>query len=272
MTRLHFLIAFPFTLAGVLWSARPAQAYTVRPGDTLWSLSQRTGVPVDQLARENGIADPNHILVGQRLTLALPTPPAPTVPAAPTAVYTVRPGDTLWGIARRFGVSVADLERLNDVSNPRRLLPGQILHLGTQRAPEAVSGAAARELMVRAANEEQVDPNLVLAVSLWESGYNNSMISRDGAIGLMQILPSTAAWAGPALLGHPVDVYRAWDNALLGAALLRHYLDDFNGDVRLALAAYYQGESATRRYGIYPSSRNYVNGILALRARLAAST
>src|SRR5579884_3018530 len=221
MTRLHFLIAFPFTLAGVLWSARPAQAYTVRPGDTLWSLSQRTGVPVDQ-----------------RLTLALPTPPAPTVPAAPTAVYTVRPGDTLWGIARRFGVSVADLERLNDVSNPRRLLPGQILHLGTQRAPEAVSGAAARELLVRAANEEQVDPNLVLAVSLWESGYNNSMISRDGAIGLMQILPSTAAWAGPALLGHPVDVYRAWDNALLGAALLRHYL----------------------------------NGILALRARLAAST
>src|SRR5579884_720672 len=262
MTRLHFLIAFPITLAGVLWGTRPVQAYTVQPGDTLWSLSQRSGVPVDQLARQNGIADPNHILVGQQLTLA---------PAAPTAVYTVRPGDTLWAIAQRFGVSVADLERLNGVSDPRRLLPGQVLRLGVQRGPEAVSGAAARQLLLRAAEVEQVDPNLVLAVSLWESGYNNSMISRDGAVGLMQILPSTAAWAGPSLLGRQVDIYRAWDNALLGAALLRHYLEDFKGDVRLALAAYYQGESATRRYGIYPSSRNYVNGILALRARLAAS-
>ncbi len=268
MTRLHFLIAFPLTMAGVLWSARPAQAYTVRPGDTLWGISQRTGIPIDQLSRENGIADPDRILAGQRLTLA---PPAPAPPASAVA-YTVRPGDTLWTIGQRFGVSVAELAQLNGISDPRHLLPGQVLHLSAQRVPEAVSGAAARKLLVQAADQEGVDPNLVLAVSLWESGYNISMISRDGAIGLMQILPSTAAWAGPALLGRPVDIYLAWDNALLGAALLRHYLDDFNGDARLALAAYYQGEAATRQYGIYPSSRNYVDGILALRARLAAST
>lgn len=95
--------------------------------------------------------------------------------------------------------------------------------------------------------------------------------SKDGAVGLMQILPITPEWAGPALLGRKVDIYKAADNARLGAALLRRYLDLFS-DPRLALAAYYQGEKATRMYGTFPSSRDYVQGIGALRNQLEAST
>jgi soluble lytic murein transglycosylase-like protein len=82
----------------------------------------------------------------------------------------------------------------------------------------------------------------------------------------MQIMPATAQWAGPALLGRPVDIHSAPDNARLGAALLRRYLDEFH-DPKLALAAYYQGETGTRKHGIYPSSRGYVDGIWALRNR-----
>jgi soluble lytic murein transglycosylase-like protein len=96
------------------------------------------------------------------------------------------------------------------------------------------------------------------------------MISSTGAVGMMQIEPYTAAWAGPSLLGHPVDIYLARDNARLGTALLRRYLDDFD-DPKLALAAYYQGEAATKKHGVYPSSQNYVNGIWALRNQLQAS-
>jgi soluble lytic murein transglycosylase-like protein len=203
-------------LGWLLPGAGQARAYEVRPGDTLWAISHRTGVPVDRIARDNRLADPNVILAGQRLVVE---GEAAAAPAAPT--------------------------------------------------PQPVNGPAARQLLQDAAREFGLNPRFVLAVSLWESGFNQAEVSGDGAVGLMQILPVTAAWAGPALLGRPVDVYRASDNARLGAALLRRYLDEF-GDPRLALAAYYQGERATRAYGVYPSSRTYVDGIWALRNLLQA--
>jgi soluble lytic murein transglycosylase-like protein len=85
----------------------------------------------------------------------------------------------------------------------------------------------------------------------------------------MQVLPATADWAGPSLLGRRIDLRNPDDNADVGAALLRHYLDEFN-DPKLALAAYYQGAAATAKDGIYPSSQHYVDGIWALRNRFNA--
>jgi LysM repeat protein len=199
-----------------LWSAA-ASAYDVQPGDTLWSISQRTGVPVDRLAHDNGIRDPNRIRVGQHLAV-------------------------------------------------------NSQHQQTsRRVPESVKGSAARTMLIAAARERGVNPSFVLAVSLWESGYNQTMISSTGAVGMMQIEPYTADWAGPSLLGRSMDIYVARDNARLGAALLRRYLDDFN-DPKLALAAYYQGEAATKKHGVYPSSQNYVNGVWALRNQLQAQS
>src|SRR5258708_1126227 len=87
----------------------------------------------------------------------------------------------------------------------------------------------------------------------------------------MQVEPYPGAWGGPRLLGRRVNLPDANDNAELGAALLRHYLDVFNGDPKLALAAYYQGETATHQHGIYRSSRSYVDGIWALRNRYQGS-
>jgi LysM repeat protein len=275
--------AVPLAVLAVLGCASPALAYQVQPGDTLWAISQRTGIPVDQIVRENGITNPNLIVVGQILNLE---------PAQPSsgASYTVHRGDTLWSISRRTGVPLATLISLNGIADPRHLAVGQRLLLApaaeppsnvppspagtaaTMPAPLPLTGAAARQVLVQAAQTEGVDPDLVLAVALWESGDNNQEVSKAGAVGLMQILPSTAAWAGPALLGRPADIDQPSDNALLGAALLRHYLDDFGQQPSLALAAYYQGETATRRYGVFPSSRHYVDGILALRRLLAAST
>lgn len=194
-----------------------ALAYQVRAGDTLWSISRRTGVSIQELASRNRIADPDRIYAGQELNVSPPAPPPAAVPAP---------------------------------------------------APP-VSRPAARSLLVQAAQARGVDPNLVLALAMWESGWNQAVVSSDGAVGLMQVMPGTARWAGPSLLHRNVDLSRAEDNAALGTALLRRYLDGFR-DPRLALAAYYQGEAATRKHGIYPSSRRYVDGILALRDRYAA--
>jgi soluble lytic murein transglycosylase-like protein len=132
-----------------------------------------------------------------------------------------------------------------------------------------VSSPQARAILIRAARNHRLNPNFVLAVSYWESGWNQAARSYTGAVGLMQVEPYTAAWAGPALLHRWVNLNNPVDNAELGAALLRSYLDQLH-DPRLVLAAYYQGLGGVRRYGIYPSSWTYVNGILRLRNQFQA--
>lgn len=136
-------------------------------------------------------------------------------------------------------------------------------------APVHLTTAQAKAILIRAARHHQVNPNFVLAVAYWESGWKQESLSRTGAVGLMQIEPYTAASAGPALLHRSVNLNNPVDNAELGAALLRAYLDQLH-DPKLVLAAYYQGLSAVRHYGIYPSSRSYVNGIWRLRNRFQA--
>jgi soluble lytic murein transglycosylase-like protein len=132
--------------------------------------------------------------------------------------------------------------------------------------PAYVSRDQAKRILIQAARNHNLNPNFVLAVSYWESGWNQAAISYTGAVGLMQVEPYTAVWAGPALLHRRVNLYNPYDNAEMGAALLRNYLD-LLGDPKLALAAYYQGLNGVRRYGIYPSSRGYVDGIWRLRNR-----
>jgi soluble lytic murein transglycosylase-like protein len=132
------------------------------------------------------------------------------------------------------------------------------------------SSAQARAILIRAARSHGLNPNFVLAVSYWESGWTQSARSYTGAVGLMQVEPYTAAWAGPALLHRPVNLANPVDNAELGAALLRSYLDRLH-DPKLALAAYYQGLGGVLRYGIYPSSWTYVNGIWRLRNQFQAA-
>ena len=123
---------------------------------------------------------------------------------------------------------------------------GLTVALASQPAYAAtkLTSAQARAILIRAAHHHGLNPNFVLAVSYWESGWNQAARSRTGAVGLMQVEPYTAAWAGP--------------------ALLRSYLDQLH-DPKLTLAAYYQGLGAVRRHGIYPSSRSYVDGIWKLR-------
>jgi soluble lytic murein transglycosylase-like protein len=80
----------------------------------------------------------------------------------------------------------------------------------------------------------------------------------------MQLLPATGEWVGEAMLGAPVDIGDLRQNVRAGVRLLAHYLDRYDGNRDLALAAYYQGQTAVDRHGIYPVSRPYIASILAL--------
>jgi N-acetylmuramoyl-L-alanine amidase len=127
-----------------------------------------------------------------------------------------------------------------------------------------------RSLLVGTAVRQGVDPDLVLAVAWWESGWDQSRVSATGAIGLMQVQPEVAETAGPELLGRRVDVGKPADNADMGVALLKQLLADTDGDVPLALADYYQGQGSVSSQGIQPDTQAYVDGVLGLAARFKA--
>lgn len=98
--------------------------YTVRANDTLWDIAIRFNTTVAQLTAANPNVNPGALRPGQ--TLIIPdgaSMPAPTA----SAVYTVRPDDTLWDIAANYGLTIADLLAANPGVDPRRLMVGQQL-------------------------------------------------------------------------------------------------------------------------------------------------
>src|SRR3989442_7193931 len=119
---------------------------------------------------------------------------------------------------------------------------------GERAAP--LDRGTARLLLIQAARHHGLRPGFVLAVAYWESGWNQQAVSRTGAIGLMQVEPSTAAWAGPALLHRRGEPYHPPPNTPGGAGVIPHYLVPLPQPA-LAPAAYYQGLPAPMRDSSY---------------------
>ena len=111
-----------------------------------------------------------------------------------------------------------------------------------------------------AAEQYQVDPALVHAVIMAESGYNPNALSPKGATGIMQLMPGTARRYGVA------NSYDAASNIRGGTRYLRDLLQMFNNNVHLAVAAYNAGENAVIRHGHqippYKETRNYVDKVI----------
>lgn len=97
--------------------------YIVQPGDTLSQIAMSYNTTVKTLAILNNISNVNLIYPGQ--IILLPTVRHDTV----HTLYTVQKGDTLWGISRRFGVSIAKIVMLNRISNPNLIYPGNVLRI-----------------------------------------------------------------------------------------------------------------------------------------------
>lgn len=99
--------------------------YTIKRGDNLWNISRRYGTTVQNIVNWNGIRNPNLIYPGQRIVIYTRAKEVNNQYYS----YTVRRGDNLWRIARRFRVSVNRIARLNGIQNPRMIYVGQILKI-----------------------------------------------------------------------------------------------------------------------------------------------
>lgn len=257
-------------VAGILALGLGASAaYTVKPGDTLTGIARQLGVSVSELAASNGITNPNRVLAGKSLTV-----PGATRMAAPARSHVVVAGDNLTTIARRYGVSVRALADAN------RLDPRRILRLGTRltvpgvagvgRYPAKLAASPDRLALVpsfqRWSRANGIPADLVMATTWLESGWQNDVVSSVGAYGIGQLMPGTVRFVRAELIGvDSLDPRDPDHNIRMSARYLRWLLKHAGGDVRLALAGYYQGPGSVRAVGALPGTVAYVDGVLALR-------
>ena len=96
--------------------------YVIQPGDTLSGIAARFGTTVSELTRINKISDPDRIYAGNTIKV-------PEKSGSATRTYTIRPGDTLSGIASRYGTTVAAIARLNNIPDPDRIYAGKTIRI-----------------------------------------------------------------------------------------------------------------------------------------------
>ena len=129
----------------------------------------------------------------------------------------------------------------------------RLLSIGGKKAERLL-----HPIVIQTASRHQVDPALVKAIIMAESGYNTRAISKRGAKGLMQLMPSTARALGVK------DIFNPKQNISGGVRYFKQLVTQFDGDVELALAAYNAGSKNVRHYqGIPPfkATRYYIKKV-----------
>jgi LysM repeat protein len=292
-----------FTLTAALLAPATASAnfaHIVAKGETLSSVAAADGLSVAALAAANGLSSDSQLTNGATLQIppqgaaadnSTATSPAATtsVTAAPAGagVYVVARGDTLSAIAAAHGLSVASLAAANGLDPAGFLISGTTISIpgaagtatpvsdvattpsvpssaGAQPTAETVSSSTVGS--IAAANG--VSPSLAEAIGYQESGFNNGLVSPNGATGVMQIEPGTWNYIGQNLATPPpLSPASAQDNIRGGVLLLHSLLAQTGGDPALAAAGYYQGLASVRAHGIYSDTQRYVGNVLALRQR-----
>lgn len=137
MSKLQKLVAATAIVSTVgvgLAQIADADTYTVKKGDTLWDIAINNGTTVDQLMQDNNLTS-SLIFPGDKLTYN--TTVAQVAQAKEQGYYTVVLGDTLGKVANRFGVSVDELVKLNNLSNPNLIYVGTVLKVDASATKSA---------------------------------------------------------------------------------------------------------------------------------------
>lgn len=199
--------------------------------------------------------------------------------------YVVQEGDTATGLAVRFHAWTAELVSHNHLDADGSLRVGERIVIPvvadrtggrerdrgaadrTWRHPDP-SREEVRRVVARTARRHGVDPELALAVSWQEAGWQMHHVSSAHAVGAMQVLPSTARWMED-YAGRRLHLRRLADNAEAGVLLL-DVLGAHTTRRRDRIGAYYQGLGAVREHGLYGETKAYVANVVAIKRRLEA--
>ena len=287
----------PAAAAPAAASAAPAATYVVRAGDTVSRIASRVGTSVAAIVAANGLDARAFIRIGQTLTIpggaaAAATPAASAAAApgstAPSGTYTVAKGDTVTSIAARFGTTTATIVAANGLDARAFIRIGQTLtvpgaapkvvgntfagrtypdavvdaanaNLATLRAAGVPSKTTMQAKVAATARAMGVDASLAQAIAFQESGFNHAVVSPANAIGAMQVIPSSGAWASD-LVGRRLDLLNPDDNVTAGVAILRALLRT-SPDLPTAIAGYYQGAASVQRNGMFADTRRYVANV-----------
>ncbi|HET6547058.1 MAG TPA: LysM peptidoglycan-binding domain-containing protein [Solirubrobacter sp.] len=285
--------------------------HVVQPGETLWSIAAANNLTTRTVAAFNGLSEDAQVVLGS--TIQVPTTvegyaalqsaglvpasgasssgavaPAPASSSAPQPMggYTVRPGDTLSGLAASSRVSVDAIAAMNGLDPSGVLLAGTVVKLPTgapaparasqpapattivpEAAPEPTPTRLAAGDVASVANQHGVSPSLASAIAWQESGFNNAMVSSANARGVMQVMPGTWDYVQRYLAPRQLDPNSATDNVTAGVLYLKSLLNETGGDENSAIAAYYQGLGALRSRGVFGDTARYVENVQALRSR-----
>lgn len=220
--------------------------------------------------------------------------------SAAARVHTVKAGDTLDSLSRRYGVPIPTLAQANAIANPDHILAGSKLTLPAPGAPSlpearvttqpvakvtpvastAVSTTARpvavppsrsglRPVFGQFAKTAGVPADLTMALAWQESGWQVHKVSSTRAVGVMQLMPDTVEFVSRILLRQRqnLDPHDPVANIRMGTRFVRYLLDRNGGDVDAALASYYQGLRSVRERGVFPETHRFVANVKALRPR-----
>jgi hypothetical protein len=241
-------------------SAAADYPHVVQKGETLTSVAAVDGLSIAAIASANGISTTSQLVAGQ--ILEIPPRTRANMATNPGRLTVSKPQPLLTGkviTSTSGGVSV----------HSTRSAATTVSSTGTTPYPTQEHVTASEIADVASAND--VPAALAEAIAWQESGWNNAEVSNIGAVGVMQIVPSTWSWIDSYLTpSDPLGTDSALENVRAGVLLLHQLLEITDDSQPLTIAGYFQGLSSVETIGMYRSTRRYVANVLALEQRLAA--
>jgi N-acetylmuramoyl-L-alanine amidase len=256
---------------GTCLLALPAAAaadvpHVVLPGETLTSVAKTDGLTIAAIAAANDISPNAELIVGEVLQI-----PAQTAATQATAAT---------GTAAGHSYRLASATTTTTVTTPARATTTAATTTTTTAAPKAAVSSSDVPLptpqyvsaseIAQIADADGVPAGLAEGIAWQESGWDNDVVSGIGAVGVMQIVPSTWTWIDDYLTpSDPLAPASALENVRGGVLLLHDLLGLTDGNESLAIASYYQGLSSVREHGMYADTKQYVADVLALSERFS---